>query len=81
MGSCSAVVDLVLHLLPDITFLGYRVMSRAHIGKPKKQIERALKDEWYVTTNISALPGRPVGISAIIHYSLAKYVTDCVIAP
>ena len=53
----------------------------AHIGKLKKQIERDLKDEWYVTTNISALPGRPVGIGAIIHCSLAKYVTDCAIAP
>ena len=28
-----------------------------------------------------ALPGRPVGIGAIIHCSLAKHITDCAITP
>jgi hypothetical protein len=75
------VVDIVLHLRPDIIFLGDLVTSRNHIGRLKKQIERDLKDEWYLVTNISALPGRPVGIGAIIHCSLAKHITDCAITP
>jgi hypothetical protein len=81
IGSISAVVDLVLKHRPDILFLGDLVASRCHIGKLKKHIERDLKDEWYVTTNTSTLPGRPVGIGAIIHCSLAKYITDCTITP
>ncbi len=81
MGSLSAVVDLVLQYLPDILFLGDFVTSRSHIGKLKKLIEHDLKDEWCVITNISALPGRLVGIGAIINCSLAKHITDYNVIP
>ena len=81
IGSLSALVDLVLQYWPGILFLGDLVTSRSQIGKLKKLIERDLKDEGYVFTNISALPGRPVGIGAIIHCSLAKHITDCTVAP
>ena len=58
------LVELVLTHRPDIHFLGDLVTTRDHIGRLKKRIENALNDEWFVTTNISALPGRPVGIGA-----------------
>ena len=32
-----------------------------------------------MTTNISSLPGRPVGIGAVVHCSLANYMIDCVV--
>jgi formylglycine-generating enzyme required for sulfatase activity len=32
-------------------------------------------------TNINASSGTPVGVGAIIHCSLAKYITDCTIQP
>ena len=80
-GSLSKVVELVQQHRPDILFLGDLVTSRNHIGRLKKQLERDLNDEWYVSSNISALPGRPVGIAAIIHCSLANHVTDCSISP
>ncbi len=46
----SEVVGLVIRHRTDILFLG-------HIGRLKKQLERNLKDEWFVTTNISATSG------------------------
>ena len=55
-----------------------RFGSREHIGRLKKQLESALQDEWFMTTNISAHPVRPVGVGAIVHCSLAKHMTDCV---
>ena len=79
MGSRSEVVDLVLRHRPDILFLGDLVTARHHIGRLKKQLERDLNDEWFVTTNISASSGRPVGMGAIIHCSLAKHMLDCVV--
>ena len=45
----------------------------------KKRLESDLHDEWFVTTNVSALPGRPVGVGAVVHCSLASHMTDCVI--
>ncbi len=79
VGSRSEVVELVTRHRPDILFLGDLVTARHHIGRLKKQLERDLKDEWFVTTNISASSGRPVGMGAIIHCSLAKHMLDCVI--
>jgi len=64
VGSQQELVELVLTHRPDILFLGDLVTTRDHIGRLKKRIENALNDEWFVTTNISALPGRPVGIGA-----------------
>jgi hypothetical protein len=37
------------------------------------------QDELFVTTNVSALPGRPVGVGAIAYCSLPSHMTDCVI--
>jgi len=79
VGSLPAVVELVLRHRPDILFLGDLVTSRDHIGRLKKRLESDLHDEWFVTTNISALPGRPVGVGAIVHCSLANHITDCVV--
>ena len=79
VGSLAEVIVLVLRYRPDILFLGDLVTSRAHIGRLKKQIERNLKDEWFMITNINASSGSPVGVGAIIHCSLAKYITDCTI--
>jgi hypothetical protein len=70
---------LVLQVRPDILFLGDLVTSRDHIGKLKKRLESALQDDWFVTTNRSDHPGRPIGVGAIVHCSLAKHMTDCVI--
>jgi hypothetical protein len=81
VGSLAEVIVLVLRYRPDILFLGDLVTSRAHIGRLKKQIERNLKDEWFMITNINASSGSPVGVGAIIHCSLAKYITDCTIQP
>jgi hypothetical protein len=69
------VIVLVLRYRPDILFLGDLVTSRAHIGRLKKQIE------WFMITNINASSGSPVGVGAIFHCSLAKYITDCTIQP
>ena len=79
VGSLQEVIEVVLRHRPDILFLGDLVTSRAHIGRLKKRLESALHDEWFVTTNISELPGRPVGIGAIVHCSLANRMTDCVL--
>jgi hypothetical protein len=85
VGSLPEVVVLILRYRPDIFFLGDLVTSRAETGHLKKQIERNLKDEWFMITNINASQaessGRPVGVGAIIHCSLAKYITDCTIQP
>ncbi len=81
VGFLPEVVVLVLRYRPDILFLGDLVTSRYHIGRLKKQIERNLKDEWSMITNMSASSSRPVGVGAIIHCSLAKYITDCTIQP
>jgi hypothetical protein len=62
VGSLQEVVEVVLRHRPDILFLGDLVTSRTHIGRLKKRLESALHDEWFVTTNISELQGRPVGI-------------------
>jgi hypothetical protein len=78
MGSLQEVVEVVLRHRPDILFLGDLVTFRSHIGRVKKRLESELHDEWFVTTNISELQGRPVGISAIVHCSLANRMTDCV---
>ena len=79
VGSLPEVVEVVLRHRPDILFLGDLVTSRDHIGRLKQRLESDLHDEWFVTTNISALPGRPVGIGAIVHCSLANHMTDCVV--
>ena len=79
IGSLQAVVALVLKHRPDILFLGDLVTSRNHIGRLKKQLARDLDDEWFLTSNISSLPGRPVGVGALIHCSLANHVTDCIV--
>jgi hypothetical protein len=79
VGSLEEVVEMVLQHRPDILFLGDLVTSRDHIGRLKKRLESALCDEWFVITNISALPGRPMGIGAVVHCSLANRITDCVI--
>ncbi len=81
VGSLAEVVVLVLRYRPDVLFLGDLVTSRAHIGRLKKQIERNLNDEWFMITNIHASSGSPVGVGDIIHYSFAKYITDCTIQP
>jgi hypothetical protein len=75
--SLSKEVALVQQHRPDILVLGDLVTSCNHIGRLKKQLERDLNDERFITSNISALPGRPIGIGAIIHCSLANHVTDC----
>ena len=79
VGSLQEVVELVLKHRPDILFLGDLVTSRDHIGRLKKRLESGLHDEWFVTTNISDRPGRPVGIGAIVHCSLANHMSDCVL--
>ena len=79
VGSIPEIVEMVLRHRPDILFLGDLVTSRDHIGRLKKRLESDLHDEWFVTTNISTQPGRPLGVGAIVHCSLARHMTDCVI--
>ena len=79
VGSLQEIVQLVLRHRPGIFFLGDLVTSPDHIGRLKKCLESELHDEWFVTSNISNLSGRPIGIGAIVHCSLAKHMTDCVI--
>ena len=76
VGSLEEVVELILKHRPDILFLGDLVTTRAHIGRLKKKLESALKDEWFVATNITKPPGRPVGIGAVVHWSLAKITIE-----
>jgi hypothetical protein len=45
----------------------------------EKRLESGLHDEWFVTTIISTQPGWPLGVGAIVHCSLARHMTDCVI--
>ena len=79
VGSLQEIVELVLVQRPDILFLGDLVTTRNQMGRLKQRLEAALNGEWFVTTNISASPGRPVGIGAVIHCSLASHMTDCII--
>ena len=46
VGSLEEVVELILKHRPDILFLGDLVTTCAHIGRLKKRLEGALKDEW-----------------------------------
>jgi hypothetical protein len=62
VGFLLEVVEVDFRHRPDILFLGDLVTSRDHIGRLKQRLESYLDDEWFVTTNISALLGRPVGI-------------------
>jgi hypothetical protein len=78
-GSLGEVVQIVLAHRPDILCLGDLVTSRSHIGRIKKRRESDLHDEWFETKNVSALPGRPVGVGAVVHCSLASHMTDCII--
>ncbi len=78
MGSLQEMVELVLKHRPDILFLGDFVTFCDHIGRLKKRLESGLHIEWFVTTNISDLPARPVGIGAIVHCSLANHMSNCV---
>ena len=75
------LVELVLTHRPDILFLGDLVTTCHQIGRLKRKSEAALNDEWFVTTNISASPGRPVGMGAVIYCSLATHMTDCIVSP
>ena len=79
VGSLQEVAELVLQHRPDILFLGDLVTSRANIGRLKQRLESALNDEWFVTSNIGERSGRPVGIAAVVHCSLAKHMTDCTV--
>ncbi len=72
-------MQIVLLNRPDILNLGDLVTSQSHIGRLKKQLESDPHDEWFVTKIISTLHGRPVGVRAIVHCSLACHLTDCVI--
>ncbi len=65
--------------MSDIFFLGDLVTSPDHIGRLKKCLESELHDELFVTSYISTLSGRPIGIGAIVHCSLEKHMNDCVI--
>ena len=73
--SISGIVESVLKHRPDILFLGDLVTARHHIGRLKKRLEHELGDEWFFHSDISALPGRPVGIGVVIHCSLAAHTT------
>ncbi len=65
----APIISRPCGIAQDILFLGDLVTSRDHVGRLKKRMDRDLHDEWFVITNISALPGRPVGlgIGAIVH--------------
>ncbi len=75
VGSLPQVVALALRFRPDIFFLCDLVTSRDHIGRFKKQIERDLKDEWFMITSNNAFSGRPVGVEAIVHCSMCSLST------
>ena len=46
------------------------------IDRLKKRLQADLHYEWFVTTDISALPGRP---RAVIHCPFANRMTDCLV--
>ncbi len=48
---------------------------RAHIGRLRQRLEAELDDEWFLWTDISASPGYPIGMGAVIHCSLAQYIS------
>jgi hypothetical protein len=50
--------------------------SRDQIGRLRQRLEAELDDEWFLwtDTSLSAPPGYPVGMGAVIHCSLAQYI-------
>ena len=63
--------------------------EKAHQGQKRKDgkpyfthveaVANIVRDEWFMLTNIAAFSGRPVGIGAVVHCSLAKHILDCVV--
>ena len=60
--------------------MDYRhVRTRRHVLRALLAGAIGFRREWLVTTYISLLPGRSVGIGAVVHCSLANYMIDCVV--
>ena len=72
--SLETVVALVKLHRPDILFLGDMGCSRAGVGRLRQRLTAELDDEWFLWTDISASPGYPIGMGAIIHCSLDQYI-------
>ena len=72
--SLEGIADLVKQQRPDIFFLGDMGSSRDQIGRLRQRLEAELDDEWFLWTDISAPPGYPVGMGAVILCSLAQYI-------
>ena len=75
VGSRSDFVETVLRNRPDILFLDILFLGDLvtspdhtdHTGRLNKRLGSDLHDEWFVTTNTSTMPGRPVGVGATVH--------------
>ena len=72
-ASSAGVVQLLQQTCCDVLFLSDLRTTRGKIGRPRRTIEAALRDEWRLLTDISESGGRPVGMGALIHASLALH--------
>ena len=73
--SLEGIAAIVTRHRPDILFLGDMGATRAHIGRLRQRLEAELDDEWFLWTDINASPGYPIGMGAVIHCSLAQYIS------
>ena len=73
-ASGTGVVQLIQHTCCDILFLSDLRTTHGKIGRPRRAIEAALRDEWRLLTDIPESEERPVRMGALIHASLASQI-------
>jgi len=74
-NSLPGVLELVESHRPDILFLLDLYTPRNKIGKLRGRLELGLAEEWFLVTDIRTGEGRPLGIGALLHASLARQVS------
>ncbi len=73
--SLEGIAALVKQQRPDILILADVGATRAHIGRLRQRLEAELDDEWFIWTDISASPGYPIGMGAVMHCSLTHFIS------
>ena len=73
-ASSAGIVQLLQQTCCDVLFLSDLRTTRGKIGRPRRTIEAAVRDEWRLWTDIPTVEGRPVGMGALIHASLASHI-------
>ena len=73
--SLQGLIGFVEKHRPDVLLLADLRTARHKVGRLRKELELELGEEWFLLTEISAAAGRPVGVGALIHSSLARHAT------